>query len=447
MNWTRRSSGARQWTAAALSLAVAILVGRADSGPSAEAVTLRQNDEGSWRVFVGASEFPLRGAGGATAPGALEKLKQAGGNCVRTWSIDSLDVKDADGIRLIDRAQRLGLKVVAGLWVQHERHGFDYRDSNVVARQRSEIVAAVHRFKNHPAILLWGLGNEMEGPSSKAGSEVVLREVEELARLVKQEDPLHPVMTVIAFNPAKIEPVMRLCPSIDVLGVNSYGGAAGAGPELKAAGWKKPFAVTEFGVRGFWEVPATPWGAPWEPTSQEKARSYYSAHRLAFEMNEGKELCLGTFAFLWGWKQERTATWFGMLLPTSEKLPQVDVMTKAWTGAWPSNRCPLIERLVSDASGKVVKPGQPVTASVQVEDPDGDTLGYDWTIAAESTSTAEGGDQEAATATFPELVRTNNAAQCSFVTPATPGNYRVMLIVRDHHGSAATANFPFRVEP
>jgi hypothetical protein len=49
---------------------------------------------------------------------------------------------------------------------------------------------------------------------------------------------------------------------------------AGAGSAIKAAGWTKPFAITEFGVNGFWEVGKTDWGAPYEPTSQEKGRSF-----------------------------------------------------------------------------------------------------------------------------------------------------------------------------
>jgi hypothetical protein len=145
----------------------------------------------------------------------------------------------------------------------------------------------------------------MEGPSSASGSIPALREVEQLVRIAKEEDPSRPVMTIIAFHPAKIATVMEHCPSIDLLGLNSYGGAAGIGPALMAAGWTKPFAVTEFGLPGFWEVPVTPWGAPLEPDSQAKARTYYATHVLVTEQQDGHTLCVGTFAFLWGWKQER----------------------------------------------------------------------------------------------------------------------------------------------
>jgi hypothetical protein len=426
---------------------LALLIAGTGAHAERPEITLKPNDAGHWQFFVDGEEFALKGAGGAIEPGLLEKLKAAGGNVVRTWGIETLAHTYDDGETYLDRAHRLGLMVVPGLWVQHERHGFDYANPESVHEQREQIVAAIHRYHEHPAILAWGLGNEMDGPAHPTGSLPVYREIEHLARLVKEADPSRPVMTVIAFNPSKIPHVMEHCPSIDILGLNSYGGAGSVGPALKSAGWTKPFAVTEFGVKGFWEVPTTPWGAPLEPTSHEKARTYYATHRLVTELNEGASLCLGTFPFLWGWKQERTATWFGMFLPTGEKLPSVDAMTRLWTGSWPSNRCPKIETIESDAFAKVVGPKQQLSATAVATDPEGDPLRYHWDVVAESTAKSEGGDAEYVPESFPDLVTRNNESACRFVSPETPGNYRLFLAVYDGHGSAATANFPFRVQP
>lgn len=412
-------------------------------GPSVE---LKRNPEGAWRLYVDGEEFEIRGAGGAEAEGLLEALRDAGGNCVRTWGAETLARTYADGETFIDRAHRLGIKVVPGIWVQHERHGFDYGDPEMIRTQRERVLETVRRYKDHPAVLAWGLGNEMEGPASPEGSVTVFKELEHLIRLVKKEDPRHPVMSIIAFTPGKIPNVIKHCPSLDILGMNSYGGAAGAGPALAAAGWTKPFAVTEFGVRGFWEVAATSWGAPYEPTSHEKARTFFATQKLIMERNEGRDLCLGTFAFLWGWKQERTATWFGMFLPTLDKLPQVDAMTLAWTGAWPANRCPTLRAFTSEAYGKVVPPGAELTAEAEVADPEGDPLRYDWLVKAESTARSEGGDAEYVPEAFPDRIQVNGEPVCRFRAPEAPGNYRLFLTVYDGQGGAATANFPFRVE-
>jgi hypothetical protein len=286
----------------------------------------------------------------------------------------------------------------------------------------------------------------MEGPDSRTGSAAVFAEIEELAKLVKREDPHHPVMSVIAYQPAKIPSVMRLCPSLDVLGINSYGAASGAGEALKRAGWKKPFAVTEYGVPGPWEVRTTAWGAPFEPTSHEKARAFYATHRMVTGINDGKELCLGTFAFLWGWKQERTSTWFGLFLPTMEKLPQVDALTRAWTGRWPANRCPDITDLRAAFSGDTVGPDQRLSAMVQVADPDGDALSYRWELMAESGIVTIGGDHEHVPASLAQQVVSGDAAECVVMSPQQAGGYRLFVTVFDGKGNAATANVPFRVE-
>lgn len=407
-----------------------------------EGVVIAPRDGGGWMLQVDGKPFPIRGVGGSSH---LDLLKASGGNAIRTWGIQELE-KQVDGKRLIDRAHELGLKVVPGMWVGHERHGFRYDDPAMVLKQRAEVQAAVRKWKDHPAVLMWGLGNEMEGVTSATGSEAVYRELEELAKLVKAEDARHPVMSVIAWNPAKAAPIMRLCPSLDVLGVNSYGAASGAPEALKRAGWKKPFAVTEFGVSGPWEVGKTAWGAPIEPTSHEKARTFYATHRLVTELNDGKELCLGTFAFVWGAKQERTATWFGMFLPSGEKLPQVDAMSKAWTGSWPANRCPLVERLSAACAMQAVKPGSEQTATLTVSDPEGDPLRFVWELSAESTDLKVGGDAESKPPSFPDLITAGSGAECRFTAPKQPGAYRLFVTVFDGKGGAGTANIPFRVE-
>ena len=409
----------------------------------ASKVKFKKNADGFWRLNVNGVETPIRGAGGVVQPGMLEQLKLAGGNFTRTWGINTLEDKVAGGERYVDRAYRLGVNIMPGIWIGHERHGFNYSNKKQVQEQRNKVRAAVRKYKNHPAIVMWGLGNEMEGVTSQTGSIAVWKELEVLAQIIKEEDPNHPVMSIIAgCSDAKIKNAMEHYPSMDAIGVNAYGSAGGAGEALESAGWTKPFAITEFGVNGFWEVGKTSWGAPIEPNSTEKARSYYAAHTMVSE----SKLCLGTFAFLWGWKQECTATWFGMYLPTMEKLPQVDAMVKAWTGKFPENRCPVIRKIDCSFFGKTVKRNRKMVAAVEVEEPNGDPMTYDWVVGAETTQASTGGDHEDAVGMFPKLTIVNNEVDCVFKTPKKPGAYRLFLTVRDGKGGAATANIPFLVK-
>ena len=53
-------------------------------------------------------------------------------------------------------------------------------------------------------------------------------------------------------------------------------------------------------------------------------------------------LCLGSYVFLWGQKQERTPTWYGIFTESGEATESVDVMQYLWTGEWPDNRSPQI---------------------------------------------------------------------------------------------------------
>ena len=49
-----------------------------------------------------------------------------------------------------------------------------------------------------------------------------------------------------------------------------------------------------------------------EPSSWEKARHYFATPSLV--RDQGRGLCLGSYAFLWSNKQETTSTWYGMFL-------------------------------------------------------------------------------------------------------------------------------------
>ena len=386
--------------------------------------------------------FFINGAGGSSH---LELLKQLGGNAIRTWGIEQLDQKDADGKTLLQRANELGLAISVGIWIGHERHGFDYGDEKKIQKQRDDVRAAVLKYKDDPAVLLWSLGNEMEGPISDGKDVRIWKELNELAEIVHKADPNHPVMTVIAgAAETKVRSLIANYPKIDILGVNAYASATGVGADLKKYGWTKPFVLTEFGPSGAWEVGKTSWSAPIEPTAQEKAGAYFSTARTVID--DGKGACLGTFAFVWGNKQETTATWYGMFLPTGEKLPQVDAMSYVWTGKFPANRCPKMKSFTSPAAMKNVAAGSSNTAKVEVSDPENDPLAFEWSIVSESTDRKTGGDAEAAPPAHPECVVSGDGPELTFKAPATAGAYRIFVIVRDGKGGATTANLPFHVE-
>lgn len=404
-------------------------------------VTVERRADGQWQLLRDGRPFVINGAGGQRH---LDLLVKIGGNSFRTWGADDLDQKGPDGKSLMDRARELNLAVTVGIWLQHERHGFNYSDPAQVAKQREYVRGLVRRYRNDPALLMWGLGNEMEGPTADGRDNRIWKELQVLAKIVKEEDPNHPVMTVIAgAGKAKVQTLMQHYTEIDVLGVNAYGSAPGVGKALQEAGWQKPFVLAEFGPVGAWEVRHTSWNAPIEQSSQEKAASYYSTHKMVMEDSKGT--CIGSYAFVWGQKQETTATWYGMFAPTGEKMPSVDAMGYAWTGKWPENRSPRIRKFETDLREAVVKPGQPFSAKLEATDADQDAFKVEWTVVAESTDRREGGDDEAVPPSIPGCITRSDGLSASGTAPKKPGAYRLFVAVRDGKGGASIDNVPFLV--
>jgi hypothetical protein len=408
---------------------------------SAAEVAIDQDDRGNFVLTRDGKPYVIRGAGGSTH---LADIVKNGGNSIRTWGIDTL-YETVDGKPLLDRCEELGISVAVGIWIEHERHGFDYSDETQVRDQRNLVRAAVRKYKDHPALLVWGLGNEMEGPTTDGNTPHIWKEMNVLASIVKEEDPHHPVMTVIAGSSAnKVKEIIEFYPNIDILGVNAYAAASSAAGDVKAAGWKRPFVLAEFGPSGHWEVDKTPWGAPIEPSCREKAASYFVTHQILME--EASDICIGSYCFLWGQKQETTSTWYGMFLPTAEKLPQVDAMCKVWTGKWPKNRCPRVSSIESDLRESVVAPKQTFTARMIVTDPEDDPLRWTWTVVQESTDIKSGGDKESVPPSFPDCIVSAKNGEAVIRVPEKPGNYRLFAIVKVDQGGASAENICFQVK-
>jgi hypothetical protein len=419
-----------------------------DAAPGSVVQVVKQSD-GTFTLLRNGEPYQVKGAGTGGGPslggGSLQLLAESGGNSIRTWGVEQLEHL-VDGKPLIDRAHDLGLSVTAGFWVQHTRHGFDYSDPASIGSQRASLREAVRKYRDHPALLAWGLGNEMEAFGPGEPDVRIWQELNHLAGIVKQLDPHHPVVTVVAeVNEPKITAIRAHYPNLDILGVNAYGSASSVGTRLVKMGWHDPYLLTEFGVAGTWEGASTPWGAPIEPDPTTKALETYTVYKIDRDDNLGRSL--GSYVFFWGHKQEATATWFGMFLPTGEKLPRVDAMAYAWSGKWPDNRAPKLLSLETPVAFQRVKTQSSSYAQVDCLDREGDALRYVWDIRAESSDRKIGGDAEAAPQSFGAAIEAGQGtARIEFKVPNRVGAYRVFVTVYDGHGGATAHNLPFFAE-
>ncbi len=420
-------------TLCALLLATAVATPWATASAASKAVPVKVEKSGDgYKLLRDGKPYFIKGAGGRSY---LDVLVASGGNSIRTWGEEEITP-------LLDRCQELGLTVTVGIWLGQPRQGFRYDDEAAVRGEVEKSRRFFRKYKDHPAVLMWGLGNEMEGDGN---DPKVWKTVNEIARIAHQEDPNHPTMTVVAeLGGQKLEMYRTLCPDVDVLGINSYAGMGTLPERLARAKFDRPYVVTEFGPAGAWEVGRTPWKAPIEPSSTAKAETYRANYARSVAGNP--RLCLGSYAFLWGNKQEATSTWFGLFLPSGERLGPVDALAEAWTGKPPANRCPRILKVDWPGGGKAVAPGSRQVAKLSADDPDGDPLTVRWEVRSESMDRREGGDREAEPPPHPESFVEARGLDFTFKAPTLSGPCRLFVFVYDGRGNAATANVPFLVE-
>lgn len=411
----------RIFTALAMSLSISATV-------FAEPIKVELKGEpGKWQLLRDGKPYFVKGAGGS---GSQKLLAEVGANSGRTWGADDL------GKRL-DEAHALGLSITVGIWLGHPRHGFNYNRPESVAEQYEMAKAAILKYKDHPAVLMWGIGNEMEGEGDDAA---IWSAINNIASMAKRLDPNHPTMTVIAeLGKNKIQNIHRLCPDIDVIGLNTYGGGPTIGDRYTKAGGTKPYILTEFGPGGTWEQGRNDFGAPVEKTSTQKADAYRDTYVKTVKAHPG--YCLGSYAFTWGNKIEATSTWFGMLLPDESRLAATDTLSELWTGRPVPNRCPTIQPLSVETTDRTT-PGGTLRIRLTTSDPERDALTVQWVLQREVGQYETGGDAIDTPPTFPAAIVNPSLTGVEVRMPDKPGIYRLYVYVRDNHGGAATANLP-----
>jgi hypothetical protein len=385
---------------------------------------------GGYRLLRNGQPYFTKGAVGAVH---LEELAAAGGNSIRA------------GTNSLDRAQALGLAVLADLPFAKQRTGFSYDDQAAVDRQREQIRQIVLRFKDHPALLAWAVGNELEINTTAIERAALWKEMNRVARLIHQIDPNHPVITPIGDAYKRmLGELNQYCPDLDAVGLNSYADMLTLPEDIAKQGWTRPYWVTEFGPRGHWQVEKTAWRLPIEDNSSQKADFYRRAYEHAVQ---GQPNCLGSFVFHWAQHHEKTHTWYGMFLEDGSRTEAVDVMTFLWSGKWPAHRSPRVGPAAITRGGAqgpaVVAPGAVVEFRFDVSDPGGDPLRISWDLRKDVSGNPNvGGDREEPTPPIEGAIVSSQGDRASVRIPDREGVYRLFAYARDGHGSAATANVP-----
>lgn len=411
-------------------------------------------EQNVYQLKVNGKPFTVKGAGVNWKEGKnLAALAQAGGNTFRTWSPTNAD-------KYMEEAQALGLMVIMGFDLKQELHGFDYNDQAAVSAQFARAKAMVDKYKSHPNLLAWAVANEpnlvfANDGSRKLANPKVYDAIGEIIDYIHKVDPHHPVTyTFAGISPEEIAIALKHTPQVDFVSVQVYADLANLPELIRAANFDKPFMTTEFGAVGHWERPTTAWNREIEEPSGVKAESLALRIQQGIAKNPtGKDI--GHFAFIWGQKQERTPTWYGMINKDGTTDARIDELTKFWTGNYPANRAPLTTAITLNQQhaeqSVYVTPGSEARVQVTAADPDKDKLRYEWVLLKEVKNRSQGGAFEAEPDAVPLQISNKNdpdyhTGKLVFAAPATEGDYRLFAYVYDGKGKVGNANFPFYVK-
>jgi hypothetical protein len=429
-----------------LSIFLSVAHGQALAEPaslgSAIKVELVRGANGDYQLLRGGQPYHIRGAGLETAD--IASFAAHGGNSLRTWTTE---FSGTTGREFLDAAAINNVTVALCLELGKERHGFDYDDEQAVARQLAYARREVLKYKDHPALLFWIIGNEL---NHSFKNPRVFDAIDDISRMIHSTDGKHPTTTALSgFSAELLALVEQRAPDLDFPSIQLYGGLDDLARGLEETAYRGPLMLTEWGTTGHWEVARTTWGAPVELTSSEKARIFLGRYEHVILPNEGQ--IIGNYVFLWGQKQERTPTWYSMMLEDGSKTEAMDVMHYIWTGEWPESRAPRVEGIFLDSrkgeDSVILRSGVSYIANVVAFDPEGGELTYNWELMRESEATQEGGDLETIPDRVPGRIQALDAGEISIRAPVSPGAYRLFARVYDDEGLAGHANIPFMVKP
>ncbi|HEU0167857.1 MAG TPA: glycoside hydrolase family 2 TIM barrel-domain containing protein, partial [Chloroflexota bacterium] len=228
-------------------------------------VSVAQQPDGSWqylvngqpRVFIGMGYDPIyrylsTEGRAANYQRDFQLLHDAGVNTITGWDADKGYDQDKFDELTLSIAEQHDIGVVMPLNLPP---GGDYTDPTFVQSLLDEARSKVERFKDYPALRMWGVGNEVfwdMNPEMWPAFEDAYRQI---ADLFHQLDPAHPVI----YREAEMAYVPEFADMLRdgaarpwlLYGMNVYNKDPGPLLDQWASfGLDRPMLVSEFGTQG-----------------------------------------------------------------------------------------------------------------------------------------------------------------------------------------------------
>ena len=389
---------------------------------------------------------------GVCGENRLDLAQSFGINTIRGYTVN---IKNGSTKRTLDEAHSRGMKVILSEWMPHhgenkDRNGtwnFDYTKN--VEQRLANFAEKVAALGDHPAVLMWGLGNEVHLDRE------YLEYVNKMSRLIHDRFPLALTsLTMINAKPENIEKIKRYAPDLDIIGVQSYSvGAVRGGIRNMEEHWGKPYYYSEFNGKGPWNFGKTEWGTPREDLPAQRVADIHAC----YDAIEAAPRCLGSTAFLWGqWSGADRSTYFSLLLSAhphtpkaaqaaglSEELlitPAAEVLAERFAGKVPlENRAPVITKLEAlDGQREVsATPNQRLRIRLEGEDTNNDRLtGQVWVV-------KRSGNNRVAAGPF----RMNPRGITPIQAPAEGSDdYLIVATIFDGNGACSSTTIPMQVK-
>ncbi|WP_114751734.1 glycoside hydrolase family 2 TIM barrel-domain containing protein [Pleomorphovibrio marinus] len=417
-------------------IVLATIFGCRENENHGEKVVELRLEDGSYQLYRNGEPYYIRGGGGTEH---FDELARIGGNSVRTWSTHEAG-------RILDEAHKHGLTVTLGIEIGKAAWGedFNYLNFRAVNQKVEEIKELVEKYKDHPALLIWGVGNEVH---LHGGNRIlVCYMINKIAKMIHEVDPNHPVMTTTTAGKhlGKYGFMRILCPYVDILGINAFERLPDVADDMRSpTGWGKAYIVSEFGSIGHWEVRDTEWGAHKELSTTEKAQTTADFWEI---VSSDREMGLGGYAFYWGHKYEITHTWFSLFSEEGYRSESFNILESQWLDSDRVNFAPKIYGLSIQPQDRedniYLESGQQYFATVVADDPEDDPLNYKWEIRHDGITEHIPGRF---VYNYNHLFESEPDAEIRFSAPEEEGTYRLFVFVHDDKGNFASHNLPFYV--
>ena len=213
----------------------------------------------------------------------LELMVEAGVNTIRVYA-------PIDDKAVLDEIHDAGMKVIMGI-------GYDQKGYYDILS--GSFIDYVNKYKDHPAILMWELGNEYNYHPEwfKGDLRNWYKAMNNAAEIIHQNDTSHPVATAHGEVPDKLAFIS--CPNVDVWGLNAY---RWDHPKDIFDEWEalssKPMYLSEAGADSYMTIESHGYEQGENQEAQADANK-----KILQDIFRNQEICSGValFSFADGW--------------------------------------------------------------------------------------------------------------------------------------------------